>query len=323
MANQENPSNSEFTVYAEEFGNQFFARRDLQARQLDDGRYICIHQPLQPEHLVKHLAGKITLGTYLLDENSAARFIVLDADDDQRFDQLKRTTQMLAVEKTPGYLETSRRGGHLWLFFPEPIPSNLARRFGRGVMAVHGIEGIELYPKQDQLGKGPGSLIRAPFGVHQLTGLRYPFLNLVGQVLPESTVDQLRMMVHPRTVSPEAVEAYAAMEKKRGHNPAAKLPKTRKEVLSERIKSRITALEFIGRYVDLKPTASGAIGRCPFHDDQNPSLGVNTKKNYWYCFAGCRGGSIIDFWMKWRLKQGLDASFVATIKDLANMFFKS
>jgi DNA primase len=78
-------------------------------------------------------------------------------------------------------------------------------------------------------------------------------------------------------------------------------------------------LEFIGRYVDLKPTASGAIGRCPFHDDQNPSLGVNTEKNYWYCFAGCGGGSIIDFWMKWRLKRGLDASFVATIKELANM----
>jgi DNA primase len=27
---------------------------------------------------------------------------------------------------------------------------------------------------------------------------------------------------------------------------------------------------------------------------------VHEKGNYWHCFAGCGGGSIIDFWMKWK-----------------------
>ena len=53
-------------------------------------------------------------------------------------------------------------------------------------------------------------------------------------------------------------------------------------------------LEFGGRYVDLKPTKNGAIGRCPFHDDHRPSFGVNAEGNYWHCFAGCGGGSVID-----------------------------
>ena len=29
--------------------------------------------------------------------------------------------------------------------------------------------------------------------------------------------------------------------------------------------------------------------------DLHPSFGVNTEGNYWHCFAGCGGGSVIDF----------------------------
>lgn len=36
---------------------------------------------------------------------------------------------------------------------------------------------------------------------------------------------------------------------------------------------------------------------CPFHDDKNPSLSVNTETGLWHCFACGRGGSVIDFLM--------------------------
>jgi DNA primase len=65
--------------------------------------------------------------------------------------------------------------------------------------------------------------------------------------------------------------------------------------VSERIKASVTVLEFVSQYVDLKLTASGAVGLCPFHDDHCPSLGVNTEGDYWHCFAGCGGGSVCDF----------------------------
>jgi hypothetical protein len=29
----------------------------------------------------------------------------------------------------------------------------------------------------------------------------------------------------------------------------------------------------------------GAIGLCPFHDDQHPSFGMNDQENCWHCFA--------------------------------------
>jgi len=76
----------------------------------------------------------------------------------------------------------------------------------------------------------------------------------------------------------------------------------------------VTVMEFVSQYVDLKPTASGAIGLYPFHDDHHPSFGVNTEGNYWHCFAGCGGGSVIDFWMKWR-----KCDFTAAVRELAEM----
>ena len=57
------------------------------------------------------------------------------------------------------------------------------------------------------------------------------------------------------------------------------------------------AIEDLG--VKLKPTSSGKLmGLCPFHDDHNPSLFVDTEKGYWRCFAGCGSGSVIDLMMK-------------------------
>ena len=55
---------------ADSLGQTFIQRRDLYARQLDDGRYLCFRKPLTDNHLVAHLQGEITLGAYVLDQNS-------------------------------------------------------------------------------------------------------------------------------------------------------------------------------------------------------------------------------------------------------------
>lgn len=98
---------------------RFIQRWDIQARQLDDGRYLCIREPLEVEHLVAHLSGDITLGTYVLNQASQTRFVALDVDDERRWRQLVAVSRELAAEEVPGYLERSRRGGHLWFFFAQ------------------------------------------------------------------------------------------------------------------------------------------------------------------------------------------------------------
>ena len=58
-------------------------------------------------------------------------------------------------------------------------------------MAYHGLEGIELFPKQDHITDGPGSLIRMPFGVHWRTGRRYAFYAPGGVPLAPSVRGQI------------------------------------------------------------------------------------------------------------------------------------
>ena len=39
---------------------------------------------------------------------------------------------------------------------------------------------------------------------------------------------------------------------------------------------------------------------------------VNEKENYWNCFSGCGGGSVVDFWMKMN-----NMDFKEAVNDLA------
>ena len=256
----------------------------------------------------------MTLGTYLLDEQSRARFIVMDADDAHQWQRLGRLASALAQEDIPAYLEGSRRGGHLWLFLAQPVSGRDARAFGQGLLDAHKVEDIELFPKQDQLTSGPGALIRMPFGVHRVSGRRYGFYTPDGSPLAPTIRQQISTLRAPETVS------EAAFERFRSFVPPQPKPRLRRpreaprRTLSERIKASVTVLKFVSQYVDLKPTGSGALGLCPFHDDHNPSFGVNDEENYWHCFAGCGGGSVIDFWMKWR-----GCEFTKAVKELVDI----
>ena len=265
---------------AERLSRQFIQRWDIHARQLEDGRYICVRQPFKTGLMYLHLRGDITLGTYLLDSESQARFVVLDADDDTGFLRLNEIADDIHTQAIPAYLEASRRGGHLWLFFERPIPGEKAKRFGKGLLKAYGLD-AEVYPKQERLSGGPGSLIRVPFGIHRKSGERYPFVGL------GSFRQQVETLSSPQTVPMEAVEMYQYRKETRHYAG-----------IGARVKD-IPLVEFIGQYVDLRPIASGFIGLCPFHEDKVPSFGINVAGNYWNCFAGCGGGDIVGFWMKW------------------------
>lgn len=307
------PPDPELARPARALAERFVQRWDLHARQLDDGRYICVHEPLNEGHLFDHLRRKITLGTYVLDPESRANFVVLDADDKHGWERLGHLAEKLSDERIPGYLEKSRRGGHLWLFLAQAVAGRDARAFGQGLLDFHRIEDVELFPKQDELAGGPGSLIRMPFGVHRVTGRRYGFYTPDGAPLAPTIRQQIYVLAAPEVVPEIAFESYRAFAP-RPVLTSTEPPEADTETVSGRIKASMTVLEFVSQYVDLKPTASGAIGLCPFHDDHHPSLGVNDEGNYWHCFAGCGGGSLIDFWMKWK-----ECDFATAVRELAEI----
>jgi hypothetical protein len=116
-------------------------------------------------------------------------------------------------ENTPA-TEESRRGGHLWFFFDQLVPGKMLRIFGAGLMERFSVK-VEMYPKQDRIGKGVGSLIRLPFGVHRLSGKRYGFITPDGQPLAPTLREQLRILEHVETVPLQAIQQYPVRSPKK------------------------------------------------------------------------------------------------------------
>lgn len=75
----------------------------------------------------------------------------------------------------------------------------------------------------------------------------------------------------------------------------ARIPETDIERLKEEVSVQ-RLVESAG--IELKKSGKDWLGRCPFHEDGEPSLVVTPAKNLWHCF-GCQvGGGPIDWVMK-------------------------
>jgi hypothetical protein len=302
------------------YAQTFISRRDRYAIQLDNGAYVSVSKELTENLIAAHLKGYLTLGAYALNPNGWAKWICFDADDEKRWLGLQRLAKTLQADSIVPYLEPSRRGGHMWLFTPS-IPGFQIRRFGKQLLAERKLTKIEIYPKQNKPQTGPGSLVRLPLGIHKLTGKRYHFINLDGTPLAPTIRDQISIFANPQHVPQTFIDDVL----QRAPIPKVLSPTPQFRVRgdqdvhgspSERIKTAISVYDFVSQYVELDPAGKGY---CPFHDDQHKSFGVSQDGNYWNCFAGCGGGSIIDFWAKWREKNHQNASFKATIRDLVKM----
>ena len=263
--------------------DKFIQRWDVRAQQLDNGSYFCIREPLTRDHLRQHIRGRITLGAYILNEKGHARYMVFDADNDVEYHRLFSMANRLAVEQIPSYMESSRRGGHLWFFFERAISGEAALRFGQGLSIRFDLDS-EIYPKT--VTDDVGSLIRLPFGVHRRSGERYPIVNIEdGLPIAPSVRQQLVKLRDAQKVKLGDI---------RRHMEIAPLRERYQET-----DDNSDVFAYVSQFVELKPTKSGGVGHCPFHDDEHASFSVNRSGNYWHCFAGCGGGKVEQFKRKW------------------------
>src|SRR5256885_1331301 len=184
------------------------------AVQQRDGSYWRVREPLTLPLLAAHLAGRCTLGTYLLDEQHQCSFAVFDADNPDGLEQLVGLAMELALSGIPTILEASRRGGHLWVHLAEPTSARAVRAW---LLPSARMLGVELYPKQDTLGPdGACSLIRLPLGIHQQARGWFPFVvvNEEGDVVPvgETVWECCTWVCHQvqRVAVPAAVLAQCA-----------------------------------------------------------------------------------------------------------------
>ena len=161
-------------------------------KEIEAGRaYAKIDGPVTLDLLRDHLVGKITIGLYTIDsETQSTRTIVWDLDSDVEepptetdwrkiVEKVKpQANKLLEVIKTHKFslkatlIEFSGfKGVHLWLFFDPPIPSVIAYALGRKIAEEAGVK-CEIFPKQKELLKSYGNLVKLPLGIHRGSGLR-------------------------------------------------------------------------------------------------------------------------------------------------------
>ena len=120
-----------------------------------------------------HLRGRHTIGVYPMLSDDSCRFLAADFDKTSWRRDASAFLEACRSKEVPAALERSRsgNGGHVWIFFAEPVPAALARRLGAllltETMERHPDIGFQSYdrffPSQDTLlAGGFGNLIALP-----------------------------------------------------------------------------------------------------------------------------------------------------------------
>jgi hypothetical protein len=279
------------------------------ALQYPTGRYARVGRALTEQDIVRHLRGEQTIGSYVINEQGMCWFAVYDADCIDGLEELIMVQARLASDGYPSYLEASRRGGHLWLFFARPLPASQVRAW----FLPYCPAGFEFYPKQNE-GCGYGSLIRLPYGVHQITGQRYSFVRTDGfRCVPVAFTlrEQLAWLdgVQRIPVPPERREPCTLQRNSRPQEQSLTIS-NRTDLSDHKTIDAWCAqqdpLALIGSYVSLDHQGHGC---CPFGDhhtggyDHHPSFKVYTPRRAggccWYCYTWGRGGNVFNFLCFW------------------------
>ena len=245
--------------------------------------------PLTPRDIQRHLAGEITLGIYAINPRTQrVKWMAIDADYRRALEDLLRLQFELGRNGIQAALEQSRRGGHLWIFFDDPVLAKHARVYIRHLANQLSVEvktsgtgdGIELFPKQDSVGDGQfGNAIRGPLGVHRAANRRYWFYGAAYEL--EAQMTYLRTL--RRVTEGQLKELIAGLPE----DPSTK-PRTLREFKPDRphfaILDHIETKRRVGRNWIAQCPSCAAAGR----DRGKDNLAVSVDEPWKYlCWAGC------------------------------------
>lgn len=243
----------------------------------------------------RHLEGEITVGLYAINPTTQrSKWVAIDADYAGAMEDLLKLQYFLWQDNVEAALEMSKRGGHLWIFMESPVLArecriyiyNLAQRLRVQIKGAGSAEGIEVFPKHDELRDGEfGNAIRGPLGIHRGANRRYWFYgadyDLERQIayldrLRKVNEEQLRTFIEGKTMP-------AKFERKlQTVSPSKPFVRTRGHEF--RILDHIGKVRRVGRnYVTQCPSCADA-GQDRSGD--NLAICIEDPRKY-LCWAGC------------------------------------
>jgi hypothetical protein len=298
----------------------FVNRAQPYALQKEDGTYRYRHAPCDGAVLAAHLCGAQTIALSSTDARGWCKWVCLDSDAPDALPWLLDLGRALAAQGLPGVVETSRRGGHLWLFLDRAVPALQARCVVDQALQI-AVQGdlqehaprLERYPDTTAAG-ALGHAMRLPLGIHRVSSARYALLNASGE--PRlGTVEELAWwLAHEAPRIPVGLVQTRWERFLSGASP----PHLQGAVLSS--SSRMTTMttmttmesgqgtrSAVIRWVDAQISAltlldefapeceprragQGYLGWCPFHDDRAPDRDGRPGSPSFYVIHNMRYG---------------------------------
>ena len=251
------------------------------------------------ETLRQHLAGELTVGLYSINpKTQRSKWVAIDADYKNAVEHLLRLQYELTQDGVEPALEKSNRGGHLWIFFEQPALArdcrvyiyHTALRLGLPIKGAGLPEGIEIFPRQDEIGPDEfGNAIRAPLGVHrgakESRGWRFWFYNA-----DYTLTDQLAYLGRLRKVTEAELRGFVAGKE----IPAEFVQHAKRPEIPQRYYTSAPSEFRILDYVQVRrQVGRNWIARCPScasanrdRSGDNLAIAVEEPRKY-ICWAGC------------------------------------
>ena len=191
------------------------------------------YYPVTDEVIRNHLMGidpsaasrkDFTIGVYPMLEDETCWFLAADFDKDTWMDDVSAFLETCQSHNVPSILERSRsgNGGHVWIFFQEPVPAGLARRLGSYLLTQTmeyrpeiGLDSYDrLFPSQDTMPKGGfGNLIALPLQKKTRERNNSVFVDETFQPYP----DQWKFLSSVRRMTRDEVESIIGEASRHGN----------------------------------------------------------------------------------------------------------
>ena len=253
----------------------FPARNDVYSRWTPDG-----WRPLRETMTTKVILDGLTgngpsISGYMINPPGVSHSVAIDFDRDDGMKQAVRLARLMAKEKMPAYVESSRRGAHLWMTLDEVTPARVIRTGLRGLLQALGLDPhdpkIELRPGTDTVADdGMGHALRLPLMPHPKTGKRGTLRTAQGErvgktvadvllnweTAPASALNGWAERYKPPPIRPDAIHG----EDVRPHEPFPEDDSVASDILRE--------------LWGCERAAPGRSVKCPAHEDNLPSLSI-------------------------------------------------
>jgi len=133
----------------------FSGRTDCYGMETNNG-HIAVREPLTDSILLAHVQGTKRIGVYPLRSDLTVQWACVDVDEVSKGKVEKVVVGFIENRFFP-YVERSRQKGfHIWIFFDFPIQARDVRKALSEILTRTGLDGIEIFPKQEHLSTNNG-----------------------------------------------------------------------------------------------------------------------------------------------------------------------